>query len=183
LIEASSETLSKVIKKIQEKYKVPIEAIKAIILDHQLSTIKAIRETLPRVPHQYCNFNFLKNLNRNIEPFDSHLHIELVKYLNELSYYKYNFPYMDILINKNTYNSKNMILMILKDIIRLVNKRSRDFGFFFGFELYNDLKGFIKKIRKLRFLMINNNIIYEILLKIENMVKNTLNRNKSSIIM
>jgi len=49
--------LSKISLKIQDKYGV---LIKAVVIDHQSSIIKAIKEALPRVSQQYCHFHFLK---------------------------------------------------------------------------------------------------------------------------
>ncbi|MHA1252112.1 MAG: hypothetical protein ACTSRP_19150 [Candidatus Helarchaeota archaeon] len=96
LILANSKTLSKILIKIQEKYGV---LIKAVVSNHQSSIIKAVKEALSGIPHQYCHFHFLKSLSRNIGPFDSHLHVELSKDLNELSYYKLNTPDTNIILN------------------------------------------------------------------------------------
>jgi len=176
LISADSKALSKIIKKIQDKYDV---AIKAVISDHQSSIIKAVKETLPGIPHQFCHFHFLKNLSRNIGAFDSHLHVELGKYLNKLAYYKLNSPDLDIIINNTTYNIKNMVSMILEDISRLINRCSRDFDFFNGFELYNDLQNFIDKIKNIRSITSNNKTFYKILLRIEINIRNALKRSKN----
>ncbi|MHA1230917.1 MAG: hypothetical protein ACTSRP_23740 [Candidatus Helarchaeota archaeon] len=176
LVTADSKTLGKIIRKIQNKYGVPI---KAVISDHQLSIIKAVKEALPGIPHQYCHFHFLKNLSRNIKVFDPHLHVELAKNLNKLAYYKLNSPDIDIKINNHTYNIKNMVSMILEDIVRLINRYSRDFDFFSGFELYNDLQNFIDKIKEIRNIISDNKIFYKILLKIEINIRNALKQNKN----
>ena len=176
LMTSNSKILSEILLKIQDKYGVPI---KAVVSDHQSSIIKAVKEALPGVPHQYCHFHFLKNLSRSISPFDSHLHVELAKCLNKLAYYKLNAPDIDLMINNKTYNIKNMVSMILEDINRLINRKSRNFDFFNGFELYNDLEKFIDMIKNIQSLISDNNKFYKILSKIENTIKTALKQNKS----
>ncbi|MHA2011901.1 MAG: hypothetical protein ACTSWG_06025 [Candidatus Helarchaeota archaeon] len=131
------------------------------------------------MPHQFCHFHFLKNLSRNIGAFDSHLHVKLVKNLNKLAYYKLNTPDSDIIINNTTYNIKNMVSIILKDISRLINRHSRDFDCFYRFELYNDLQNFIDKIKNIQSIISDNKILYKILLKIEINIRNALKRSKN----
>ena len=69
--------------------------------------------------------------------------------------------------------------MILGDINRLINRESRNFDFFNGFELYNDLRKFIDKIKNIQFLILGNNKFYKILLKIGNTIKIALKQNKN----
>ncbi|MHA1268566.1 MAG: transposase [Candidatus Helarchaeota archaeon] len=175
LVSANSKTISGLLLKIQNKYGVPI---KTVISDHQSSIIKAVKDTLPGIPHQYCHFHFLKNLSRNIGSFDSHLHVELVKDLNKLAYYELNTPDTQIDINDKEYNLKNIISMILEDVKRLANRQSRDFDFFNGIELYNDLEKLIERLDKLRDLVSNNNKGLETILKIKTKIRNTIKRGK-----
>jgi len=72
-----------------------------------------------------------------------------------------------------------MVSMILGDINRLINRESRNFDFFNGFELYNDLRKFIDKIKNIQFLILGNNKFYKILLKIGNTIKIALKQNKN----
>ncbi|MHA1229535.1 MAG: hypothetical protein ACTSPQ_02710 [Candidatus Helarchaeota archaeon] len=176
LMTSNSKIFSEIMLKIQDKYVVPI---KSIVFNHQLSLVKTLKEAFPGFPHQYCHFHFLKNSSRSISPFDLHLHVELAKCLNKLAYYRLNAPDIDFIINNTTYNIKNMVSMILEDITRPINRKSRNFDFFNGFELYNYQKKFIDMIKIIQSLISDNNKFYKILLKIENTIKIVLKQNKN----
>ena len=78
---ASWEVLAKIFHKIEKKYGVSIQAV---LSDHQQNIIKAVKEALPQVPHQFCHYHFVKNLHRAINALDAHLHVTLSMVINDL---------------------------------------------------------------------------------------------------
>lgn len=73
---ASIEALGECIKRIQQKYDVPILYV---ISDRQEIIVRAIGKYLPGIPHQFCHFHFLQNIARPVISKDSDLLTKLKK--------------------------------------------------------------------------------------------------------
>ena len=81
LKKADTNTLGKILLKIQEKYQV---LIVGVISDHQKSIVNAVKKFLPGARHQYCHFHFLENLADPLKAINSHIHAELEAGVNSL---------------------------------------------------------------------------------------------------
>jgi len=143
---ASWNVLAKIFRTIEEKYGVSIEAV---ISDHQRSILKAVQEALPGVPHQFCHYHFLKNLHRSLNALDSHLHVQLAATINSL--YICHLP-QSIVSNaqrKHGLNLREWTTPLVDDLLALVQRRTRDFDIFAGFDLYQYLTQYIDLMERL----------------------------------
>ncbi len=76
LLSGRQADLSELIRTVQQKLSVPIEAV---ISDGQHSIRKAVQTALPGVPHQLCHFHYLREAARPIYEADRHAKKELKK--------------------------------------------------------------------------------------------------------
>ncbi|MBD3230272.1 MAG: hypothetical protein GF329_18990 [Candidatus Lokiarchaeota archaeon] len=175
LSKASWDILVPILKQIEEKYGVPIDAV---ISDKQANIVKAVREGLPGVPHQFCHFHFIKNLHRPIKTLDSHLHQELSSLINHL--YICNIPahVSTFIHNKTKQDIREWVKPIVDDLHYFTRNRSRDFDIFAGYNSYQNLEFYLKMLdiliestRKIRRL-------HSILQKTKNYLKEALKRYK-----
>jgi len=128
--------LAKIIQTIEKKYGVPIEAV---ISDHQHSIIKAVKEALPGVPHQFCHYHFLKNLHRTLNALDSHLHVQLAGAINDLYICHLPQAVVSNTVQRQDLNLREWISPVVNDLFSLLQERTRDFDIFAGFNLYQHL--------------------------------------------
>jgi hypothetical protein len=133
---ASWNILAEAFQKIEKKYGVPIEAV---ISDHQKSIIKAVKEALPGVPHQFCHYHFLKNLHRTLNALDSHLHVQLAEAVSDL--YICNLPQTIVsnALQKRGLDLRAWVSPIVNDLSSLIQEHTRDFDIFAGFNVYQHL--------------------------------------------
>lgn len=143
---ANSEVLIEIFRKIEEKYGVLIEAV---LSDHQLSIIKAVKEGLPDVPHQFCHYHFLKNLQRTVNALDSHLHLELSITINRLYINHLPASVAQHTIHGRQLNLQEWVAPIGRDLNRLLQERTRDFDIFAGFDLYEHLTQYVDLLETL----------------------------------
>lgn len=143
---ANWEILSEIFKKIEAKYQVPI---KIVLSDHQSSIIKAVKKTFGDIPHQFCHYHFIKNLHRGIDALDSHLRTNISSIINKL--YICNIPdeYAFIQFHGIQLDLREWLDPIVKDLKRLAKKKTRDFDFFAGFNLYENLEFYLELMNKL----------------------------------
>lgn len=78
---ADHDVLLRIFRSIQEKYGVPV---KGFLSDHQPSIVNACKEFDPTLPHQFCQYHFLRNHWSFIEEKDRHLNKELQILVNKL---------------------------------------------------------------------------------------------------
>lgn len=76
LLSASGEELAGLLSEVVRRLPVPIAAV---ISDGQQSLRKAVREALPGVPHQLCQFHYIREAARPIYEADRHAKKELKK--------------------------------------------------------------------------------------------------------
>jgi hypothetical protein len=74
---ARTEDLAEVLREVKEALPVPI---KAVISDAQRPIRLAVQQVLPGVPHQLCQFHYLKEAAKPIVEADHHAKTELKKY-------------------------------------------------------------------------------------------------------
>jgi hypothetical protein len=137
---ASWDVLAEVFQLIKKKYDVPIEAV---VSDHQHSILKAVKEALPGVPHQLCHYHFLKNLHRTVNALDSHLHVQLAAAVNQL-YIRHLGDDRTVLFHGQKTSLRDWFAPIVRDLSRLLRRRTRDFDVFAGFSLYEQLTEYVK---------------------------------------
>jgi len=143
---ASWEGLAKIFRIIEKKYGVSIEAV---LSDHQKSVLKAVQKALPGVPHQFCHYHFLKNLHRDLNALDSHLHVQLAAAINGL--YICHLPHSVVsnTLRKQGLDLREWTTPLANDLLALVQKRTRDFDIFAGFNLYQQLTQYVESIEQL----------------------------------
>jgi hypothetical protein len=76
LLSATSDDLAALVREVVEALGVPVEGV---ISDGQRSIRKAVAEVLPGVPHQLCQFHFLREAARPVFEADRHAKKELKK--------------------------------------------------------------------------------------------------------
>ena len=76
LLSARQNDLAELIGQVRETVGVPIEAV---VSDGQHSIRKAVAEALPGVPHQLCQFHYLREAARPIHEADRHAKVQLKK--------------------------------------------------------------------------------------------------------
>jgi hypothetical protein len=81
LLSARAEELAELISTVAEALPVPIAAV---ISDGQLSLRKAVAKALPGVPHQLCQFHYLREAARPIYEADRHAKKELKKRVRDI---------------------------------------------------------------------------------------------------
>lgn len=137
---AGWEVLAEIFRKIEQKYSVPIQAI---LSDHQQSIIKAVKEVLPQVPHQFCHYHFVKNLQRTINALDAHLHVTLSIAINDL--YICHLPPAQAVCSYagQELNLRTWLTPLVMDLSQLLLEKTRDFDIFAGFNLYEQLGQYI----------------------------------------
>lgn len=133
---AGWELLAEIFRTIERKYGVPIQAV---LSDHQQNIIKAVKEVWPLVPHQFCHYHFVKNLQRTINALDAHLHVALSMAINEL--YICHLPSAQAVCSYagQELNLRTWLTPLVMDLTRLLLGKTRDFDIFAGFNLYEQL--------------------------------------------
>lgn len=76
LLSATEQDLAALLQEVQEALPVPI---RAVVSDGQHSIRRAVRTALPRVPHQLCQFHYLREAAKLIYEADRHAKKELTK--------------------------------------------------------------------------------------------------------
>lgn len=143
---ASWEVLAELFRTIEKKYGVPI---KAVVSDHQQNIIKAVKEALPTIPHQFCHFHFLKNLHRTINALDSHLHVKLSETIHQLYICHLPKPAKPYIVRGRELDRREWVAPIVNDLLQLLGERTRAFDIFAGFNLYENIKQYLILLAKL----------------------------------
>jgi hypothetical protein len=78
LLSATQDDLATLLQRVKEALRVPIVAV---VSDGQHSIRKAVRHTLPKIPHQLCHFHYLREAARPIYEADRHAKKELKKHV------------------------------------------------------------------------------------------------------
>lgn len=76
LLSATEQDLAALLREVQEVLPVPI---RGVVSDGQHSIRRAVRTALPRVPHQLCQFHYLREAAKPIYEADRHAKKELKK--------------------------------------------------------------------------------------------------------
>jgi hypothetical protein len=78
LLSGTRDDLARMLREVKEALRVPVAGV---ISDGQRSLVQAIAEALPGVPHQRCQFHYLREAARPIYEADRHAKVALKKHV------------------------------------------------------------------------------------------------------
>jgi hypothetical protein len=78
LLSGTRDDLARMLREVKEALRVPVAGV---ISDGQRSLVQAIAEALPGVPHQRCQFHYLREAARPIYEADRHAEVALKKHV------------------------------------------------------------------------------------------------------
>jgi hypothetical protein len=140
---ADAETLLRIFRAIKEKYGVPVAGF---LSDHQSSIVNACEVFDPSLPHQTCQFHFLRNHWMFIEAVDTHLNKELRVVVNGL-------PIMSKDANGGTFyspgtkvNKQDFFAPLAKLLEKSVNFKDKTFSQLKGVLAFEALEQIISSI-------------------------------------
>lgn len=139
------ETLHRVIEEIIDYYGVEVIGW---VSDKQNLITKCHDVFYPDIPHQYCQFHFLKNTWNHLEALDSNTYMTLKKAINNL--YIHNVP-KNLLVffeNVGKISVKKVFKSIDDDLQVMVKARNKTFKELRGIWLYEKLIEYVEKMEK-----------------------------------
>jgi hypothetical protein len=136
-----------IIEEIKDKYN--DLQILGFVSDKQNCITKCIEEFYPSIPHQYCQFHFLKHLWDNAEVFDGKVFKPIKKTLNSLYIHTAN-PNTEVYFESHGKLSvREVFESIDKDLQTMLKVRNKSFKQLRGIWIYDKLIEYIAEMTQL----------------------------------
>lgn len=133
---ADGEVLHDIVARIEQVFGVPIIGF---ISDKQNSIVKMHDKYYSDIPHQYCQFHFLRNLWKHVEKRDDHVNKELRKMVNNLYITSVNKSVKVNIDNEGRESVREYFDGIASDLKKIVRRRSKIFERLRGIEAFKNL--------------------------------------------
>jgi hypothetical protein len=117
------------------------------VSDKQGSIVKCHDLYYPDVPHQYCQFHFLRNTWKHAEALDSNVFLPLQKALNHLYIHAVSKDYTTEFEGIGRRTVREVFADIDRDFKAMLRKRNKTFKVLRGIWLYDTLAGYAAKMR------------------------------------
>lgn len=136
-----SERLHSIIKKIQEEYSVKIIGF---VSDKQNLITKCCKTYYPDIPHQYCQFHFLRNSWNHLETLDSNIYLPLKKEINKLYINRASQSNLVYFEGKGNYSVRTVFIDLNNDLQIMTKVRNKTFKQLRGKWIYEKLTEYLK---------------------------------------
>lgn len=140
---ANAGALHDIVARIEREFGVPIIGF---ISDKQRSIVKMHDKYFPEVPHQYCQFHFLRNMWVHLEKRDDHVNKELRKTINELYIISVNKTVKVKIGDDGKVSVREYFDSVASDLKKIVRRRSKIFERLRGVEAFKNISRYSSEI-------------------------------------
>jgi len=137
--------LHEVIEEITAEYGIKLMGF---VSDKQNTIVKCCKTYYPDIPHQFCQYHFLRNTWNHLETLDSNLFLSLKKVLNSLYIHKANSTAKIHFEGIGKRSVREMFQPVEKDFQTMLKIRNKTFKQLRGFWLYVQLKEYTENMRE-----------------------------------
>lgn len=137
--------LHDIIDQILAKYNI---SVIGFVSDKQNTIVKCCNTFYPNIPHQFCQYHFLRNTWNHLECLDSTIFLPLKKTLNGLRIHTRSQSVKIHFENKGKFSVREVFAGMDRDFQVMTKARNKTFKHLRGLWLYETLQSTCKEMRK-----------------------------------